>query len=211
MGVRLILDCFINRAPVLFLRIKMSFDETIIHCSAPALCGIKPASLFSMNSKCFSSGKEKLRAWRPFFSKSKRYFVPLKKSEGRILFFVFDKNLLEKICRDSRNLTYLKSKGYQVEKGFNLILSQLLHRLACQKDFPHEVGLFLGYPLTDVIGFEENSSACKYSGFWKVYGDEQGALRKMNLYKTCSEFCMKWVGAGLSVPVSVQKYKGLEA
>ena len=34
----------------------MSFDETIIHGSAPALCGIKSACLFSMSSENYSAG-----------------------------------------------------------------------------------------------------------------------------------------------------------
>ena len=188
----------------------MSFDETVIHCSAPALCGIKPASLFSMNTECFISGQKKLREWQAVFSKSKRYLVPLKKSESRILFFVFDKNLLEKLCSDKNNLNYLKSKGYSTNGGFNLILSELLHRLAFYSDFPHEVGLFLGYPLVDVLGFEKNCTAYKYSGFWKVYGDKNSALKQMKLYKTCSETCMKWIGDGLSVPSSIKKYGGLK-
>lgn len=188
----------------------MSFDETIIHGSAPALCGIKPASLFSMKEDCFKSGESKLREWKRIFSKSKRYFVPLKKSENRILFFVFDKNLLKSTCSSKNNLQYLKSKNYPIEKGFDAILSELLHRLAFQKDFPHEVGLFLGYPLADVIGFEKDSSAYKFSGFWKVYGNQEAAEQKMKLYKSCSDICMKWIADGISVPSATIKYTVLK-
>lgn len=184
----------------------MSFDETVIHCSAPALCGIKPASLFSMNSECFSSGCGKLSEWRRDFVKAKRYVVPLRKENGRFLMFVFDRNLLEEVVSDRENALYLSSKGYSFEKGFSGVLSQLLHRLAFNADFPHEVGLFLGYPLCDVVGFERNRSAFKYSGFWKVYGDLDEAERKMKMYKTCSEVCMEMLDSGLSVPMIVKKY-----
>lgn len=185
----------------------MSFDETIIHCSAPALCGIKPANLFSMKSDCFSSGKARLGEWQKDLVKSKRYFVPLKKENGRFLLFVFDRNLLESVVSDKENALYLASKGYSFEKGFAGVLSELLHRLAFYADFPHEVGLFLGYPLCDVIGFENNKSAFKYSGFWKVYGDLGEAERKMRMYKSCSEVCMKMLDSGLSVPMIVKNYK----
>ncbi len=185
----------------------MGFDETVIHCSAPALCGIKPASLFSMDGECFLRGKERFSQWRREFSKANRYFVPIKKSDGRILFFVFDKNLLQKVFMDKRNLNYLKKKGYAVEKGFSSILNELICRLRCDDDFPHEVGLFLGYPLCDVIGFELNRTGFKYSGFWKVYGNLEEAERKMKLYKTCSEICMKWLNLGLSVPNTAKKYE----
>ena len=186
----------------------MGFDETIIHCGAPALCGIKPACLFSMTSKNYADGSERLHAWQPQFSKEKKFFVPLKKSAGRFLFFIYDKPLLEQVCNNSRNRDYLAAKGYPVAKGFGAVLAELLHRLAVDAVFPHEVGLFLGYPLEDVIGFEAQGAAgCKYSGTWKVYGDKESAIRRMHLYKTCTETCMKWLGAGCSVPLAAQKYK----
>ncbi len=184
----------------------MSFDETIVRCSAPALCGIKPASLFSMSGECFDSGILRLKKWRAEFSRASRYVVPLKKDGGRVLFFVFDRPLLERVCADSKNRAYLEEKGYPVSRGFAAILSEILHRLAFRREFPHEVGLFLGYPLEDVRGFEKDSSAYKFAGFWKVYGDKAEAEKRMKLYKSCSEFCMKWVDAGLNVPLSIQKY-----
>ena len=38
--------------------------------------------------------------------------------------------------------------------------------------FPHEIGVFLGYPLDDVKGFIKNEGK-KYLmiGYWKVYSD----------------------------------------
>lgn len=186
----------------------MGFDETMIHCAAPALCGIKPACLFSMNSKNYSDGLEKLHQWRPSFSREKTFFTALKKSEGRVLCFIYNKNLLEQVLKIPQNRVYLSSKGYPVEKGFASVIALLLHRLALNEEFPHEVGLFLGYPLEDVIGFEKQK-ACgfKYSGIWKVYGDKESAIRRMNLYKSCTETCMKWLGDGLSVLSAAKKYK----
>ena len=187
----------------------MGFDETIIHCGAPALCGIKPACLFSMDSKNYASGAAKLKEWQSSFSKDKKFFVPLKKSEGRFLFFIYDKNLLEKVCTSPKNRDYLLSKNYPIQKGFSAVLAQLLHRLAFSTNFPHEVGLFLGYPLEDVIGFERQGAAgFKYSGIWKVYGDKESAIRRMNLYKNCTEACMKLLWSGLSVPLAAKKYIG---
>jgi len=186
----------------------MGFDETIIHCGAPALCGIKPSCLFSMTGKNYAVGSEKLHQWLPDFSKDKTFFVPLKKSDGRFLFFVYDRNLLEQVCDSAHNRAYLAEKGYPVQKGFNAVLAELLHRLACDKDFPHEVGLFLGYPLEDVRGFEmQGAKGSKYSGTWKVYGDLESAVHQMNMYKTCTETCMKWLYDGLSVPSATKKYK----
>lgn len=185
----------------------MGFDETIIHCASPALCGIKPACLFSMTVQKYADGSERMHQWQNQFSKEKKFFVPVKKSDGRFLFFVYDKILLEKMLRNPKKRDYLASKGYEVEKGLDFVLARLLHRLSANENFPHEVGLFLGYPLEDVIGFETHAAQdFKYSGTWKVYGDKETAIRRMNLYKNCTETCMKLLASGLSVPLATKKY-----
>jgi len=185
----------------------MSFDETIIHCSAPSLCGIKPACLFSLSLEVFSKESQKINKWKTDFSKFNRFIIPMKKENNRILMFIFDKKLLEKTINSKENSLYLKSKGYCVEKGFSSVLAELLHRLTFNKDFPHEVGIFLGYPLCDVIGFENNNSDFKYSGFWKVYANVNEAERQMQSYKSCSKKCMKLLTTGLSVPMVTQKFE----
>ena len=53
-------------------------------------------------------------------------------------------------------------------------------------EFPHEIGLFLGYPLTDVKGFI-NSADYKYIGYWKVYSHVPQTLCTFDRYKKCTQ------------------------
>lgn len=54
-------------------------------------------------------------------------------------------------------------------------------------EFPHEIGLFLGYPPEDVQGFMENKAARhKLAGCWKVYGDVDAAQQTFARYKKCT-------------------------
>ena len=87
----------------------------------------------------------------------------------------------------------LKHKGYDCRKAAQCIC-RLVQNLHSDPDFPHEIGLFLGYPAEDVKGFIENKAACsKCSGCWKVYGDEQVARILFKKYKKCTEiYCRKW-------------------
>ncbi len=187
----------------------MGFDETVMHCGAPALCGIKPASLFSMTCKKFQEGTNCLNEWNVQFSKQERFIIPFKRKDGSFLFFVYDKRLLQRILSRGKNRDYLLAKGYQVEMGLNCVLKELFRRLSQSENFPHEVGLFLGYPLEDVVGFEINGARnYKFSGIWKVYGNKERAIKKMNRYRICSETCMKLLAAGFSVPLATKKYIG---
>ena len=52
--------------------------------------------------------------------------------------------------------------------------------------FPHEIGLFLGYPPHDVEGFirygGQNFRQC---GFWKVYDNEKAVMHLFHCYAAC--------------------------
>ena len=59
-----------------------------------------------------------------------------------------------------------------------------MKRIKSGNEFPHEIGLFLGYPPEDVDGFINNGAkGAKYVGTWKVYGDESIAKRTFAQYK----------------------------
>ena len=54
-------------------------------------------------------------------------------------------------------------------------------RLFCE--LPHEVGVFIGYPLKDVAGFMQRIPATPVRhGAWRVYGGADESLRRMRLY-----------------------------
>ena len=75
-----------------------------------------------------------------------------------------------------------------VEPYFDEILTYLAQRVQSTKGFPHEIGIFLGYPLEDVVGFITNNGCnYKYSGCWKVYGYETYSRRLFAQYKSCKQ------------------------
>lgn len=56
------------------------------------------------------------------------------------------------------------------------------------KEFPHEIGIFLGYPIWDVEGFiEHKGQNYKFCGYWKVYQDVEGAKLKFKEYDRIRE------------------------
>lgn len=68
----------------------------------------------------------------------------------------------------------------------------LIRRLCLYEEFPHEIGLFLGYPVEDVKGFIKNKAdRAKCVGCWKVYGDLNEAQRQFNRFKKCTRIYEK--------------------
>lgn len=79
----------------------------------------------------------------------------------------------------------LKAEGYDyssVEEAVKI----LQNKLQMYETFPHEIGLFLGYPEEDVQGFIENQGKnCKCCGCWKVYCNECDAQKMFCKFKKC--------------------------
>ena len=79
-------------------------------------------------------------------------------------------------------------------------IERLRMRLASGDGFPHEIGLFLGYPVEDVLGFIENAGQnCKCCGCWKVYCNECEAVRTFARYKKCRDIYKRLWQEGRSV------------
>ena len=93
----------------------------------------------------------------------------------------------------------MKKYGYESTDP-SYALERLRSRLAQREDFPHEIGLFLGYPLGDVIGFVKNAGQnCKCVGCWKVYGNEQAARNILEKYEMCSKLYFRQWQQGKSI------------
>ena len=116
------------------------------------------------------------RAARAAFTVPKRTCADLSLSSGAAF-------------RDLRHGTaerILKERGYCTDTSEKCVV-QLIRRLCEYEEFPHEIGLFLGYPPEDVCGFIENKAGgCKCAGCWKVYGDADAARKTFAKYKKCS-------------------------
>lgn len=67
-------------------------------------------------------------------------------------------------------------------------------------NFPHEIGIFLGYPLADVEGFMKNNGKnYLISGYWKVYQDAPSAILMFQQYKKARDDAIQWILSGKSL------------
>lgn len=168
----------------------MIFEEALVeHCS-PTLAGVKPASMFRymVDDKTQKEALARIRYWRQsldpyglgifilkYYPKSKAYLV-----------YVYRKKQLESLLTDENVCKFMDQQDYSRCKSCESYLKQLRKRIACQPDFPHEVGIFLGYPLGDVKGFiEHKGKNYTCSGAWKSYGEARAAEKTFAKLSLC--------------------------
>lgn len=156
----------------------------IEHCS-PTLAGLKTANMFS----CEVSGMNlcsEIRKLNNIMTKKGLRIVPIRTSCSKTLFYVYRPDRLKMDLANPLSKKILCEKGYCYTDAENCIV-QLAKRLSSKENFPHEIGLFLGYPPEDVLCFINNPhEGVKCVGCWKAYNDVEKAEKTFAKYKKCT-------------------------
>lgn len=162
-------------------------EQTLIMYAAPTLAGIKTGSLFMQMFDDEEQARNDIREYNKKFRKKGLCMIPVCWKTDRVLLYLFRPRDLSVDLEDVRRRQILEESGY-VYKGYGQCLQNLVRRMKCGGEFPHEIGVFLGYPPEDVKGFIENHARnYKCSGLWKVYGDPETAMKMFNSFKKCTE------------------------
>ncbi|MDR1630633.1 MAG: DUF3793 family protein [Oscillospiraceae bacterium] len=168
------------------------------HC-APTLAGLKMANLFNCPVASAAELQTYLRQANRHLNAKNVFAEALREGGGRALIFVYRKNILQAALLTEAVSQFLSTYGYDCG-SCDSCLARLKERCASSQGFPHEIGVFLGYPLEDVVGFIVNGGKnSKSSGMWKVYGDTQQAEKLFAQYNKCKKIYMKLFSAGQSV------------
>lgn len=183
-------------------------QELIEHCS-PTLASIKAASLFTYTYKSLKELHVRVTYWNSKMKRKGITFDILSENVGvnKALIYVYRRADLEKILNRDEIISFLLNHGYLIDDneivgGVNCenIILQLKKKFEKLNQFPHEIGIFLGYPIGDVKGFIENHGCnCKCTGYWKVYCNEEEATKTFRKYKKCRDIYMNLWISGRSV------------
>ncbi len=169
-----------------------------LHC-APALAGIKPSSIFTLH---FSEGRPEARELAEAAEGLMRHGVRteiLCECERYALVMAYREDVLAAAFTPEAN-DFLSEYGYAAELSPAAKIARLKSRLVKCGEFPHEIGIFLGYPVGDVRGFISNGGRnYKACGTWKVYGDGERAAGLFERYRRCTEYFCSMIERGARI------------
>ena len=118
-----------------------------VECCAPS-----PRGSVEVRLRCL----ERLEDYRRLFA---RRGVALRTMCGcgrKVLLLLYRPAQLEEALRAPLAASLLEKDGYRPGEDLEAMLDRLGLRLRTEGDFPHEIGLFLGYPPEDVAGFQRH-------------------------------------------------------
>lgn len=186
-----------------------SFGRKLAFHTAPTLLGIKCASLFSLSSSEFD-----LDFHSQYFNRRTAAMGLasriLCRCKNRSLILVYSREQLAKRLSDSAVRAILERYGYTSDMTVGECLDRLSERIGDSGSFPHEIGIFLGYPVEDVVGFIENKGEnFKLCGAWKVYGSVEDARRTFADYDRCRNFLCNKLNGGADIYQTLVQSKNL--
>lgn len=170
---------------------------------APLITGLKISNLLIVQNDNVARVKEILKGTGIVC------FV-LHVSDGKTIFLLYKEREMKAYLSRKRVRILLSQLGYRnYDLKSLLILFRKRYKMYAngEIDFPHEMGLFLGYPVEDVHGFIENTGKnFLHSGYWKVYKNLPLKMQLFQSFEQARERVIQLTSCGMSIREIINIY-----
>ena len=175
--------------------------QIAFHC-APLIAGLKLSNLLVLPNKDLDKATNILKC------AGISYFV-VAVVDGKAAILLFERKWLDTYLQKEKVWKIFQDMGYQ-DDGLGKILYAFRLRyegyLMKNWDFPHEMGLLLGYPVEDVEGFIRNQGKnCLYVGYWKVYENPFEKMQLFHEFERARDILLRLVSDGQGIVEIMQK------
>ena len=185
--------------------------EKVASQCAPVIFDVKPSNLLILES----ADEKQLQAMMRRMGLHCQLFY---QTGAKSIWFVCRRDRMCALLQNPEVAAFFEEKKYRgiQEIPLEQVIDREGKRFAFHKkgrtEYPHELGLLLGYPLADVKGFIENKGKCYLcSGYWKVYKNEREAKQTFFLYRLAKQFAMELVRARVELWEIPQRLEGAAA
>lgn len=175
---------------------------------APLITGLKVSNLLIVDN-------DKADEVRKMYGQTKISLYLICSTEDRSIFLLYDEAGLSAYLQDERVTKILFWKGYSqlnLEYVLNEFSKRYVGYLSGKKEFPHEMGVLLGYPPEDVYGFILNKGEnyiC--SGYWKVYSNPDESKKLFERFNQAKELILQMVWNGMNMLEIINLYENKKA
>lgn len=160
---------------------------------AEVLAGVKPANLISIGNRTQPCGRNLYQIWQKHHRElatrlADLTIMVLQTKERALLLLCYNRDRLEHHLAHAGIRTLLHKAGYEINATSSALLDELRRRIGNNDSFPHEIGLFIGYPAKDVaafMGLIPLPFACQC--LWKIYGNPEKSLDLAEKFRCCRQ------------------------
>ena len=161
---------------------------------APLIMGLKTSNLLNIPRKGYE-------VVRKIVGEGKISCLLLFATEHKATVLLYRKSSLEAYLKQERVQELLWRAGYRKLSLAGVLLTfreRYRQYMQEKKDFPHEMGVLLGYPIEDVEGFMKHQGKnCLCTGYWKVYADREGKQQIFKRFEYAKENLIQLLALGV--------------
>jgi hypothetical protein len=180
------------------MREEKNLEYKLLVYGATTLAGLKTGCVFNMPPD-YSGLPFEIDLMNARLNSRDIYVTQLCRNSRCTLVYVYRRTALLKDLRQQGARSILEGLQYG-RADLQGYLETLRCRLSGTEGFPHEIGLFLGFPLEDVRCYiEKNGRDCKCCGFWKVYCNVPEAERQFARFRICNRIYAEAALQGIPV------------
>ena len=151
---------------------RRRMEQYLLVSAAPVLTGAKPSALMSFQRCCKHIWKD---CGAALCQAAGLHALAFPQGADSFSILLYSRSALESHVKTQGAQALLTKYGYPSGATLSELLERLQARFAAER-FPHEIGVFLGYPPEDVAAFIQRGGrdylCCRY---WKVYHNEKRA------------------------------------
>lgn len=179
-----------------------SIEMRIAFQCAPFIAGLKISNLLIFRRDELDELKDILK------QAGISYFV-VAVMDMKAVVLVFDRYRLAGYLQEGKVRQIFREMGYQdFALGKILLVFRLRYEsyLMQKQEFPHEMGLLLGYPVEEVEGFIFNRGRnCLYAGYWKVYKDLPEKMLLFHKFEKARDAVVQLSFRGIGIEEIIRK------
>lgn len=171
----------------MFLGLLLPCAPVILHCRAA--CSLSVMHKTNAQLEVFS-------CFLHLILSNELLIYPLVQTEDFTVYLIYQEDMLLEAVNEKRAKILLK--GYHYPNGnlmdkLNKLSMRLNEYFYEEKTFPHELGVFLGYPMDDILDFiKESGKNSLVTGYWKVYNNVEDAEKVFAYFDLAKEEIYQW-------------------
>lgn len=185
------------------MNIKKLEKQMILQC-APLIAGLKASNLLIVKSKNVDRVTQ-------IITETEISYVVLWKTKEKTTLLLYKSESLKTYFSNQYVQELLRAYGYkkiELKTMIPIFQQHYAEYMAGEKSFPHEIGLFLGYPVEDVEGFiNYEGKNFMYAGYWKVYAEPASKLRLFEEFDAAKETMIRLLACGLGIRNIIVSYR----
>lgn len=187
---------------ILKMDLKSVETQLALQC-APFITGLKVSNLLAVPADMENAAIDMLK-------KAGISFFRMIKTDKKAVILLFRRKQLESYLYREDVKEILISEGYmELHIGYVLYMFRTRYQdyICGNGEFPHEIGLILGYPAEDVRGFIDNNGRnFLYTGYWKVYKDVDNKVKLFEKFKTAEELIICLLSSGMDMEYIIKAF-----